>query len=159
MAGSSMDWTSPPCSAPRCFCIRQHPRRVRGRCLVPGVPVHTLRGARRAGRSPSTRTSGGRGDSRPHLSALILMPIGFNSENPEQNDAFRTRLAGEGRIFGDFGVLRQMRLDQQAEIMAQGAHLRRVHSRKRSARRARLRQLEYDGNTIFWKIDCYDPRP
>ena len=34
--GKHHDWTSPPCSAPRCFCIRQHPRRVRGRCLVPG---------------------------------------------------------------------------------------------------------------------------
>ena len=36
--GKHHDWTSPPCSAPRCFCIREHPRRMRGRCLVPGCP-------------------------------------------------------------------------------------------------------------------------
>jgi hypothetical protein len=34
--GKHHDWTSPPCSAPRCFCIREHPRRLRGRCLMPG---------------------------------------------------------------------------------------------------------------------------
>jgi len=34
--GKRHDWTSPPCSAPNCFCIREHWWRVRGRCLVPG---------------------------------------------------------------------------------------------------------------------------
>jgi hypothetical protein len=34
--GSEHDWTSPACSVRRCDCRRQHPRRLRGRCLVPG---------------------------------------------------------------------------------------------------------------------------
>jgi hypothetical protein len=34
--GSDHDWTSPACSArPYCSCVLKHPRRLRGRCLIP----------------------------------------------------------------------------------------------------------------------------
>ena len=38
--GRDHDWIVPPCSVPRCNCALQHPRRMRGRCLVPGCLCH-----------------------------------------------------------------------------------------------------------------------
>jgi hypothetical protein len=73
----------------------------------------------------------------------------------EQNDAFRKQLAGEGRIFVTSGIA-QMRLDQQAEIM------QRVHAfadftpDNDPHGEHDFGSFEFDGKTIFWKIDCYD---
>ena len=73
----------------------------------------------------------------------------------ELNDAFRTALAGRGRIFVTAGIA-AMSPDYQVEIM------RRVHGFTAFSpdndpyAEHDFGSFEYGGKTIFWKVDCYD---
>jgi len=73
----------------------------------------------------------------------------------EQNDAFRMQCTGEGRIFVTSGIA-AMRLDQQAEIMRQVHTFAEFTAESDPHGEHDFGSFEYDGNTIFWKIDCYD---
>jgi Protein of unknown function (DUF3768) len=73
----------------------------------------------------------------------------------EQNDPFRMRFAGEGRMFVTSGVA-ALPPEQQAEIM------HRVHTYADFTPESDphgehdFGSFEYAGKTIFWKIDYYD---
>ena len=73
----------------------------------------------------------------------------------ELNDAFRTALAGRGRIFVTAGIS-AMSPDDQVEVM------RRVHTFGAFSPdndphgEHDFGSFEYAGKTIFWKIDSYD---
>ena len=73
----------------------------------------------------------------------------------ELNDAFRTAPRGLGRVYVTKGIA-SMALEQQADIM------RRVHDFSAFTPdndphgEHDFGSFEFAGETIFWKIDCYD---
>jgi len=73
----------------------------------------------------------------------------------ELNDAFRTRMAGSGRLFLTAGISHKSP-DEQAEIMRLVFEFSEFTEDNDPHGEHDFGAFDFAGERIFWKIDCYD---